>query len=139
MTVILFAILAAATVAIGVLIGSVGIGGVLLVPMLVYFGGIEIHAAIAAAMFAYLFSGAVGAAIYGRRGSIRWRSAAWLCAGAAPAAFAGAAAVSVAPGRALEALIAVMVLLAWARAVTRAPGAPHPLVRRLGCPCAWAK
>ncbi len=44
---------------VGVLIGAIGIGGVLLVPMLTYALGFGIHVAIATAMFSYLFSGAV--------------------------------------------------------------------------------
>ena len=48
-------------VVVGVLIGAIGIGGVLLVPMLTYVLGISIHVAIATAMFSYLFTGIVGA------------------------------------------------------------------------------
>ncbi len=53
---------------VGALIGGVGVGGVLLVPALVYLGGVDIHVAIAAAMFSYLFTGVVGATVYARRG-----------------------------------------------------------------------
>ena len=41
----------AVAVVVGVLIGAIGIGGVLLVPMLTYVLGISIHVAIATAMF----------------------------------------------------------------------------------------
>ncbi len=44
-----------------VLIGCVGIGGVLLVPALVYLGGIEVHAAIATCLWVFLFSVVAGA------------------------------------------------------------------------------
>ncbi len=81
---VLLPILFGFTVFVGVLIGSIGIGGVLLVPTVTYLGGIEIHTAIAVAMFSYLFTGAVGATIYARRRSIRWAMAIWLCAGAMP-------------------------------------------------------
>ena len=57
---------------VGALIGCVGIGGVLLVPGLVYLLAMDVQVAIATCMFSYLFSGAVGALEYGRRGSIRW-------------------------------------------------------------------
>jgi uncharacterized protein len=73
----------------GVLIGCIGIGGVLLVPCLTL-AGIDVHAAIGASMFSYIFSGAIGVALYARHGSIAWGSAAWLGAGAAPGAFLGA-------------------------------------------------
>ena len=102
---------------VGVLIGGVGVGGVLLVPMLTFVFGLDIHVAIAAAMFSYLFSGAVGAAIYARNHSIRWAMALWLFAGAMPAAFAGAMASSVSPTRGLEFLIALLIVFAGANAL----------------------
>ena len=80
---------------VGVLIGAIGVGGVLLVPVLTYIGGIEIHVAIASAMVAYFFAGGVGSIEFSRQGSIRWSDAAWLGGGAMPGAFAGAAATSV--------------------------------------------
>ena len=48
----------------GALIGCIGIGGVVLVPLLVYFGDVDIKLAISAAMFAYIVSGLVGTFIY---------------------------------------------------------------------------
>src|SRR5512145_774282 len=89
----------------GVLIGAVGIGGVILVPALVYFGGIPIHAAIAAAMMSYLLTGLIGTLVYAGKNSIRWGMAAWLCAGAMPAALAGALAAGRASSLLLEILI----------------------------------
>src|SRR5690606_17428119 len=59
-------------VAAGALIGCVGIGGVIIVPALVYLLDVPIHVAIAAAMFAFLLSGVVGTAVFARNRSIRW-------------------------------------------------------------------
>src|SRR4051794_13243823 len=73
----------------GVLIGCIGIGGVLLVPCLTL-AGVDVHTAIGASMFSYLFAGAIGVALYARHGSIAWGSASWLAAGAAPGALLGA-------------------------------------------------
>jgi len=70
----------------GVLIGCIGIGGVLLVPCLTL-AGVDVHKAIGASMFSFIFSGAIGVWLYARHGSIEWSSAAWLAAGAAPGAF----------------------------------------------------
>lgn len=102
---------------VGVLIGGVGIGGVLLVPMLTYIFTIDVHVAITAAMFSYMFSGLVGSIIYARRGSINWPMALWLFAGATPAAFAGALASTVVPARSLEFLIAFLIVLAGINAL----------------------
>jgi uncharacterized membrane protein YfcA len=108
---------------VGVFIGCVGIGGVLLVPGLVYLMGMDVQIAIATCMFSYLFSGAAGAAEYARRGSISWSMALWLCVGAMPGAYLGAATVSIMPARWLEAIIAVLVLFSGIYALRpRVPG-----------------
>jgi len=107
---------------VGVFIGCVGIGGVLLVPGLVYLLGMDVQIAIATCMFSYLFSGAAGAVEYARRGSIRWSMALWLCVGAMPGAYLGAATVSMLSPRWLEAIIAVLVLFSGIYALRqRAP------------------
>ena len=104
---------------VGVLIGCIGIGGVLLVPALTYIGGMEIRVAIASCMFSYLFSGTIGVIEYTRRGSIRWSLSGWLCAGAMPGAFLGAATVSVVPGAHLEILIATLIIFSGVHALLR--------------------
>ncbi|MEQ8195960.1 MAG: sulfite exporter TauE/SafE family protein, partial [Rhodospirillales bacterium] len=75
--------------------------------------------AIAAAMFGYLFTGAVGTVLFARHGSIRWRAAIWLCLGAVPFAFAGAWASNVFPAGGLEAAIAALVAFAGWQALRR--------------------
>ena len=102
---------------VGVLIGCVGIGGVLLVPILTYIIGIDIHIAIAAAMFCYMFSGVVGTFIYAKKGSIKWPQTIWLIIGAAPAAFVGAKVTLSIPGQYLEFLIALFVVAAGINAM----------------------
>lgn len=124
MTLAAILLLAAFAVLVGGLIGCIGIGGVLLVPTLIYLGGIDIRVAIAAAMFSYLLTGLIGAVIFARHGSIRWSMAVWLCAGAMPAAFAGSWASNVVNATLLELVIAILVLLAGSRALRpEAPGA----------------
>ena len=110
---------------VGLLIGGVGIGGVLLVPMLTYLIGVDIHTAIAAAMFSYLFSGSVGAWIYARKKSIRWDSAVWLLLGGGVGAFVGAVAAFAIPARGLEFFIAALVVLAGANALRSAGAAGY--------------
>jgi uncharacterized membrane protein YfcA len=95
----------------GVLIGCIGIGGVILIPALVYFAGVPIRVGIPAAMAAYLLPGIVATAIFARKKSIHWDMAAWICAGATPTAFAGAWAVSVVNPRILEATLGLLTLL----------------------------
>jgi uncharacterized protein len=107
----------------GLLIGCIGIGGVLLVPALTFLN-IDVHQAIGASLFSFIFSGAIGAFLYTRKGSIDWASAAWLCAGAAPGALAGSIISSHIDGAILLVLIGGTVMVAGAQALFRQPGAP---------------
>ena len=92
----------------GLLIGAVGIGGVILVPALVFFGQVPVHAAVAGAMMSYILTGLVGTFMYARAGSIRWEMVGWLLAGAMPAALAGALAANAASATLLELLIGLL-------------------------------
>jgi uncharacterized protein len=105
----------------GLMIGVVGIGGVVLVPALVYFGGIPIHVAIAAAMMSYLLAGLIGTLVYAREKSFRWGMACWLCAGAMPAALAGALAAGRASSLLLEVLIGLLTAASGAHALLASP------------------
>jgi hypothetical protein len=107
----------------GLLIGCIGIGGVLLVPGLTFLN-VDVHQAISASLLSFIFSGAIGAFLYTRKGSIDWASAAWLCAGAAPGALAGSIISSHINGAILLVLIGATVMFAGAQALIRAPGAP---------------
>ena len=92
----------------GLLIGAIGIGGVILVPTLVYLAYVPVHAAIAAAMMSYILTGLVGTYVYARARSIRWDMVGWLWAGAMPAAVAGAYAASSTSASLLEVLIGLL-------------------------------
>jgi uncharacterized membrane protein YfcA len=120
-----FVLLGGFGVFVGGLIGCVGIGGVLLVPILTYVFHIEIHIAIAAAMFSYMFSGVVGTLIYAQKGSIKWSQTIWLIIGAAPAAFIGAKITLSTPGHYLEILIALFVVAAGINAMRSQKSMEH--------------
>jgi uncharacterized protein len=100
----------------GLLIGCVGIGGVLLVPGLDLLG-VDIHQAIAASMFSYIFSGVVGVWLYWRKGSIDWSSAGWLSGGAMPGGLLGALLAAHLGGTTLLALVGAAVLFTGARSL----------------------
>ncbi len=105
----------------GLLIGAVGIGGVILVPALVYFGGVPIHAAIAGAMMSYILTGLVGTLFYARAKSIRWNMVGSLWVGAMPAALAGAFAANVASAVLLEVLIGLLTASSGLHALASRP------------------
>jgi uncharacterized membrane protein YfcA len=101
----------------GLLIGAVGIGGVILVPALVYFGGVPIHAAIAGAMASYILTGLIGTLVYARAKSIQWDMVGWLWTGAMPAALAGALAANMASAVLLELSIGALTLFSGLHAL----------------------
>jgi len=107
----------------GVLIGCIGIGGVLLVPCL-SLAGVDVHAAIGATMFSFIFSGGIGVWLYARHGSIEWRSAAWLAAGAAPGALLGAVLAAHTGGELLLMLVGATVVFAGWRVFRQQSGGP---------------
>jgi uncharacterized membrane protein YfcA len=118
-------LIAAASIVIGTAIGATGIGGVLLVPALSFGAGVPIRAAIAIALWSYLWSGLVAVALYARRGSIDRAAVTWIGMGALPGALLGAKATALVPGNILSALIAGLLLAAGINALRPAlPAAP---------------
>ena len=75
----------------GALVGTVGIGGVLLVPALVLVGGLAVQEATPIATLSFLFTGIAGSLAYSRQRRIDWSIAKWLLVGSVPGAVAGAA------------------------------------------------
>jgi uncharacterized membrane protein YfcA len=115
------ALLAVVATAVGFFIGAVGVGGVLLIPFLVLLGGLDIHAAAATALFTFLFTGLLGTWLFQRRGSIRWRLAVPVCAGATVAGYLGAAAGGLIAPRPLTLLIAAIIMVAGLWVLRPAP------------------
>ncbi len=104
--------LAVVSLAVGALIGAVGIGGILLIPGLVMLGRLPIHAASATALFTFLFTGALSAWMFARRGSIDARMSLPVCAGALVFSFIGAFVNSLTDAVVLDRIIGVVIVLA---------------------------
>lgn len=82
-------------VAAGLLIGSIGVGGIILVPSLIELpiGATDkerVNTAVASCMFSYIFVGLAGGCAYARKKSVNWRSTLWIFFGAVPGGAAGA-------------------------------------------------
>jgi uncharacterized membrane protein YfcA len=93
-------------------IGTVGVGGVLLIPFLMLLGGLGIHAAAATALFTFLFTGLLGSILFQRRGSISWRLTLPVCAGALVFGYLGTAAAARIEPRTLSLVIAAIIIVA---------------------------
>ncbi|MEW5865100.1 MAG: sulfite exporter TauE/SafE family protein [Pseudomonadota bacterium] len=116
-------VLALVGAAVGVLIGTVGVGGVLLVSFLALFGGLSIHQAAATALFTFAFTGVLGTWLYERRGSIDWRITVPVCAGSLVFGYLGATAAARIDARPLAAIIALVIIAAGAYIIVPQRGA----------------
>lgn len=106
--------LALVALAVGVLIGAVGIGGVLLIPALELLGGLRIQSAMATSLFSFIFTGLVGSWLFQRRGSIDWALTAPLCVGAFLFGIVGAWANARLDGAALGLILGLLIVAAGA-------------------------
>ena len=122
----------------GLLIGCVGIGGVILVPALVYLAGHSFQTAIAAALCAFIVSGLVGACAYAKAGSIRWRATCWTWVGALPCALAGALLLTNIASTTLELGIALLSAGSGVYALTSRRDEPSPGRERTLSGPSWA-
>jgi uncharacterized membrane protein YfcA len=106
--------LAAVAIAVGFFIGTVGVGGVLLIPALVWLGGLPIHQATATALFSFLFTGLAGTWLFQRRGSIDWNITRPVLAGALVFSYLGARVNAMVNAHALVLIIALIIVFAGA-------------------------
>ena len=115
--------------AIGMLVGAVGIGGILLPSALTLIAGIAIHQSMATALMTFIFTGLAGTLAFQRRGSIAWPLAHPVALGAALSGWAGAWAGSLLAAPVLSLLLAGVITAAGLVTLTRRTGAsgaqPH--------------
>ena len=116
-------ILLVSALIVGVLIGCVGIGGVLLPPILTYVGGLDLHLAMATSIWSFLFTGIVGTVEYARRDSVDWRMVLWLGAGIVPAAVLGALSNAALSTEVLTVLLATLIAATGVNVLAQAPSA----------------
>lgn len=105
----------------GLFIGTVGIGGILLAPMLVYVAGIDLHLALATSSLSFLFAGIAGTIAYVRKGTISWNTVGWLSAGVVPAALLGARANIALQANVLTAILAAVIVASGVNALLKDP------------------
>jgi len=118
------ALLAAIALLVGFFIGAVGVGGILMVAALALLGSNGIHQATATALFSFVFTGILGTWLFQIRGSIDWRMAVPVCAGAVVFSYLGAMINSKIDAHALALIIAAIIIFAGAYVLLpKRPGA----------------
>lgn len=117
---------------VGLFIGAVGVGGILLIPALNVLAPMPLRAAMATALFTFIFTGVVGAFLFQRRGSVDWALTVPLCAGALAFGVLGAWANAYVETRPLALTLAALIVfagvytLAGGRAGSAVPYADRP-------------
>lgn len=106
--------LCAVAALVGVLIGSVGVGGILLIPALELLAPLSIQASMATALFTFIFTGIVGTFLFQRRGSIDWTVTTPLCLGGALFGVVGAWANARLDASVLALILALLIVAAGA-------------------------
>lgn len=94
----------------GTMIGAIGVGGILLAPILTTFFGLDLHTATATSSWSFLFTGIAGTFAYMRRDIIQWKPVAWLTLGIIPATLLGAWTNSLLPQEALSVALASLII-----------------------------
>ena len=103
----------------GTLIGTVGVGGILLTPLLTFFVGTELHIAQATSSFSFLFTGVMGTFIYARQKSIPWSPVAWISVGIIPATVFGAKINTLLPSQVLVLILAALIIFSGFNAFSK--------------------
>lgn len=100
------------TLLVGTLIGTVGVGGILLIPALGSFAGLSTHVSMGTALFSFIFTGILGTYLYQRRGSINWEVTIPLCLGALLFGYVGSLTNANTSVRSLNLLLAAVIIFA---------------------------
>ena len=95
----------------GLLIGSIGIGGVIVVPALTYIADVDIHHAVAAALMGFCVSGLIGTIRFRQFGIIDWSSGSTLAAAAVPGTLVGTLVSVSVSAIVLKVLVAIAVIV----------------------------
>ena len=114
----LLATLGAALV-IGVLIGSIGIGGILLSPFLIGVVGLDVRDAITISSASFIATGAAALVLFARSGRGRLMHEWPLVAATLPGAFAGAVVLGYAPKRVSLAVLAALLVATGVRVLAQ--------------------
>lgn len=99
----------------------IGIGGVLLSPMLTFFLGIDLHVAMASSSMSFLLTGVVGTLSYAKKGSISWEMVLWLSIGIVPSTILGARVNTLLSTEILVIVLAVLIIFSGVNVLGKKP------------------
>lgn len=114
------------SITIGMLVGSVGVGGFLMLTALMLLMDVGIHQDMATSLFAFIFMGVAGTIYFHNKGNIDWRLVTPICFGAVFTGYAGAWIGSLLSPSILTLLMAVIIFATGSYTLCSAEnGDPH--------------
>jgi len=120
------------SIAVGILIGAVGVGGFFMPTALMLIADVTIQQGVATSLFTFIFTGLAGTFYFHKKGSIDWALVKPVCCGAALTGFAGALLASKLSTSVLSIVLALVIILAGI--YTLANGGDQALSAKLKAP-----
>lgn len=97
---------------VGFLVGGTGVGGIILIPALVYLAGLSSHVAMGTTLFTFIFTTILSSYLYIRLGHVDWKATIPICVGGLFFSYVGAAVKAGMAAPHLNLVLALLILLA---------------------------
>lgn len=99
---------------VGFLVGCTGMGGIILIPALVYLSGLSSHVAMGTTLFTFIFTTSLCSWLYIRLGHVDWKATSPICIGGFLFTYVGADVKAFTAAPYLNLILALLILLAGA-------------------------
>ncbi|WP_294512969.1 sulfite exporter TauE/SafE family protein [uncultured Bilophila sp.] len=99
---------------VGFLVGCTGMGGIILIPSLVYLAGLTSHVAMGTTLFTFIFTTSLCSYLYIRLGHVDWKATIPICVGGFLFTYVGADVKAFTAAPYLNLVLALLILLAGA-------------------------
>lgn len=106
------AFIAVVAIVVGLLVGTTSVGGVILIPALVAWGGVDVHRAAATTLASFLPIGGLAAWLFWKKGSLNLNLVWPLALGALPCGYLGATLAARIPAQPLTLAIGILIVVA---------------------------
>lgn len=110
----LIGLMALSGLIVGFLVGCTGMGGIILIPSLVYFAGLNSHVAMGTTLFTFIFTTSLCSYLYIRLGHVDWKATIPICVGGFLFTYLGADVKAFTAAPYLNLILALLILLAGA-------------------------
>ena len=97
---------------VGFLVGCTGMGGIILIPALVYLSGLSSHVAMGTTLFTFIFTTSLCSWLYIRLGHVDWKATIPICIGGFLFTYVGADVKAFTAAPYLNLILALLILLA---------------------------